>query len=70
MLKKRNGGLDHDEQAFEFEPLAETKLAWEGFTPYCLSHEFGKPRDRWPPATKSETIHLCALELSSEPQLP
>src|SRR5437870_2839724 len=33
-------------------PPAEIKLAWEGFTPYCSSHRFGKLRDPWPPATK------------------
>ena len=58
-----------DEQHLSLNRFAEIKLACEGFTPYCSSHKFGKPRDRWPPATKNRKT-LCALELSSEPQLP
>src|SRR5438552_12199007 len=49
--------------------LLKIKLACEGFTPYCSSHKFGKPHDPWPPATKIRN-NLCALELSSKPQLP
>ena len=35
-----------------FKIAPEIKLAHEGFTPYCSSHEFDKTLDRWPPATK------------------